>query len=66
MKQREQLPVISENKKLIGVQRTRVDGSLDQNIETIKGKLMFCNNTKRKAQMQAVIDVAEELKKVLF
>jgi len=36
--QREQLPVISENKKLIGMQRTRVDGSLDQNIETIKGE----------------------------
>ena len=64
MKQREQLPVISENKKVIGMQRTRVDGSLDQNIETIKGELMFCNNNKRKAQMQAVIiiDVAEELK----
>ena len=60
------MPVISENKKLIGVQRTRVDGSLDQNIETIKGKLMFCNNNIRKAQMQAVIDVAEELKKVFF
>ena len=64
-KQREQLTVISEYKKLIGMQRTRVDGSLDQNIETIKGKLMFCNNNKRKAQMQAVIiiDVVEELKK---
>ena len=60
------MPVISENKKLIGMQRTRDDGSLDQNIETIKGKLMFCKNTKRKAQMQAVIDVAEELKKVFF
>ena len=60
------MPVISENKKLIGVQRTRVDGSLDQNIETIKGKLMFCNNNIRKAQMQAVIDVAKELKKVFF
>ena len=62
-KQREQLPVIIENKKLIGMQRTRVDGSLDQNIETIRGELMFCKSNKRKAQLQAVIDVAEELKK---
>ena len=61
-RQREQLPVISETKKLIGKQRTRVDGSLDQNIETMKGKLLLCKNNKRKAELQAIIDVADELK----
>lgn len=61
-RQREQLPVVSEANKLIGMQRSRVNGSLDQNIETIKGELMLCKNNKRKAELQAIIDVADELK----
>ena len=39
---------------------------LDQNIETIKGELMFYKSNKRKGQLPAVIDVAEELNKVFF
>ena len=46
------------------MQRNRVDGSLDQNIENIKVELTFCKNKKRKAELEALIDVAEELKKM--
>ena len=43
-RQREQLPVTRDEIKLVGMQRNRVDGSLEQNISIINKELMCCKN----------------------
>lgn len=60
---REQLPVTRDEIKLVGMQRNRVDGSLEQNISIINKELMCCKNRTRKAELQAVVGVGEELQK---
>lgn len=65
-RQREQLPVTRDEIKLVGMQRNRVDGSLEQNISIINKELMCCKNRTRKAELQAVVGVGEELQKSIL
>lgn len=48
------------------MQRNRVDGSLEQNISIINKELMCCKNRTRKAELQAVVGVGEELQKSIL
>ena len=48
------------------MQRSTVDGPLEQDIDIIKRELMSCKNRTRKAELQAVVDVGEELKKSIL
>ena len=62
-KRRQELPVLYEDSKLIGLQRSIVEGSLEQNIESIKKEVNSCTNKTRCAELWAVVDVAMELQK---
>lgn len=65
-KQRQELPVLCEDTKLIGLQRCTVEGSLEQNIESIKKEINSCTNKTRHAELWAVVDVAMELQKSIL
>ena len=62
-KRRQELPVLYEDSKLIGLQRSIVEGSLEQKIESIKKEVNSCTNKTRCAELWAVVDVAMELQK---
>ena len=70
-KRRQELPVLCE---LIGLQRTywfqlqrsTVEGSLEQNIECIKKEVNSCTNKTRYAERWAVVDVPWNYKIVYF
>ena len=64
-RQHEQLPNKHET-KVVGMQRSRVDGSLEQNINIINRELMCCKYRTRKAELQAVVDVGKELQKSIL
>ena len=63
IRQREQLPVTQDETKLVGMQRSRVDEPLGQNIDVIKRELICCKNGTRKAEPWAMADVREKLLK---
>ena len=65
-KRRQELPVLHGDSKLIGLQRSTVEGSLQQNIESIKKEVNSCTNKTRHAELWAVIDVAMELQKSIL
>lgn len=65
-KRRQELPVLYEDSKLIGLQRSTVEGSLEQNIESIKKEVNYCTNKTRYAELLAVVDVAMELQKSIL
>jgi len=65
-KRRQELPVLHENSKLIGLQRSTVEGSLQQNIESIKKEVNSCTNKTRYAELWAVVDVTMELQKSIL
>ena len=65
-KRRQELPVLYEDSKLIGLQRSTVEGSLEQNIESIKKEVNSCTNKTRYAEVLAVVDVAMELQKSIL
>ena len=65
-KRRQQLPVVRDNTKLIGLQRRKVEGSLEQNLESIKKEIKSCTNKTRHAELCAVADVAMELQKSIL
>ena len=62
----QQLPVVRDNTKLIGLQRSKVEGSLEQNLESIKKEIKSCTNKTRHAELCAVADVAMELQKSIL
>lgn len=65
-KRRQELPVLCEDSKLIGLQRSTVEGSLIQNKESVKKKVHSCKNKTRYAELWAVVDVAMELQKSIL
>ena len=65
-KRRQELPVLCEDTELIGLQRSTVEGSLEQNIERIKKEVNSCTNKTRYAELWAVVDVAMELQKSIL
>ena len=62
-KRRQELLVLCHDTKLIGLRRSTVDGSLEENIETIKTQIDSCTNKTRYAELWTVVDVAMELQK---
>ena len=64
---RAQLPVIQKyGTKTIGMQRSRVEESLEDNIEDIKREILTCNNRTRRAELLATVDVGRELQKSII
>ena len=63
---RAQLPVIRNETKTIGMQRSRVEESLEDNIEDIKREILTCNNRTRRAELLATVDVGRELQKSII
>lgn len=63
-RQREQQPVIrDEKKKNISMQRSRVEGSLEENIRDIERELLTCKNLSRRAERLATVDIGRELQR---
>lgn len=48
------------------MQRSRVDGPLEQNIDVIKRELICCKNRTKKAELRAIVDVGHELQKSIL
>ena len=65
-KRRTQLPVIQNKTKAIGIQRSRVEGSLEDNIKDINREILTCNNRTRRAELLATADVGRELQKSIL
>lgn len=51
---------------MIGMQRSRVEESLEDNIEDIKREILTCNNRTRRAELLATVDVGRELQKSII
>ena len=62
-RQREQQPVIRDETKDIGMQWSRVKGSLEENIRDIERELLTCKNLRRRAERLATVDVGRELQR---
>ena len=65
-KRREELPLVRDNTKLIGLRRSKVEGSVEQNLESIEKEIKTCTNKTRLAELWAVFDVAIELQKTIL
>lgn len=65
-KRRSQLPVIRNETKAIGIQWSRVEGSLEDNIKDINREILICNNRTRRAELLATADVGRELQKSIL
>ena len=48
------------------MQRSRVEESLEDNIEDIKQEILTCNKTTRRAELLATVDVERELQKSII
>lgn len=62
-RQREQQPVIRDETKNIGMQRSRVEGSLEENIRDTERELLTCKNLSRRAERLATVDIGRELQR---
>ena len=65
-KRRTQLPIIRNETKAIGIQQSRVEGSLEDNIKDINGEILTLSNRTRKAELLATVDVGRELQKSIL
>jgi len=64
---RARLPVIQKYEtKTIGMQGSRVEESLEDNIEDIKREILTCNNRTRRAELLATVDFRRELQKSII
>lgn len=61
-----QLPVIRNETKMIGMQQSRVEESLEDNIKDIEREILTCNNRTRRAELLATVDVGRELQKSII
>lgn len=57
---------ISDNNNIVGLQRSNIEGTLDENKESIKNQIKECKDQAKRAQLLGVAEAAKELKKVLF
>lgn len=61
---RAELPSLQgQNKERIGIQRSKVDGTLQENIESIKNELHTCKDKTKRAELMGAIEVAKEVQK---
>ena len=63
---RMETPSISDNNNVVGLQRSNVEGTLDENKESIENQIKECKDQAKRVQLLAVAEVAKELKKVLL
>lgn len=59
-------PSISDNNNLVGLQRSNIEGTLDENKESIENQIKECKDQAKHARLLGVAEVAKELKKVLL
>ena len=61
---RAELPTLQgENKEVIGLQRSKVDGTLQENVESIENELNICKDETKRAELVGAMEVAKEIKK---
>ena len=65
---RAELPSLQgPNKEMIALQRSKLDGTLLENIETIENEMKICKDETERAELIGVMDVAKEIpKKILI
>ena len=59
-------PVLRNENNNIGMQRGKMEGTLDQNIESIEKQIKECRDEAKRVQLLAIAEVAKELKKVIL
>ena len=52
-----------ENKEVIALQRSKVDGTLQENVESIENELNICKDETKRAELVGAMEVAKEIKK---
>ena len=61
---RAELPTLQgENKEVIALQRSKVDGTLQENVESIENELNICKDETKRAELVGAMEVAKEIKK---
>lgn len=63
---RMETPSISDNNNIVGLQRSNVEGTLDENKESIENQIKECKDQAKRAQLLGVAEVAKELEKLLL
>ena len=59
-------PSISDNNNIVSLQRSNVEGTLDENKESIENRIKECKDQAKHERLLGVAEVAKELKKVLL
>lgn len=59
-------PVLRNGNDIIGMQRSKVEGNLNQNKESIEKQIEECKYETKRAQLLGIAEVAKELKKVVL
>lgn len=59
-------PSISDNNNIVGLQRSNVEGTLDENKESIENRIKECKDQAKHERLLGVAEVAKELKGVLL
>ena len=61
---RAELPTLQgENKEVIALQRSKVDGTLQENVESIENELNIGKDETKRAELVGAMEVAKEIKK---
>ena len=65
-KRRTEKPALIIKNDIIGLQRSHVEGNLENNKESIENKIKRCKDQSKRVQLLGVAEVAKELQKVLL
>lgn len=59
-------PASFDKTAIVGLQRSSIEGNLEENIESIENNIKQCKDQSKRAQLLGVAEVAKELQKVLL
>ena len=65
-KRRVEKPPLFDRTGIVGLQRSSIEGNLEENKASIEKKIKQCNDQSKRAQLLGVAEVAKELQKVLL
>ena len=65
-KRRVEKPALFDKSGIVGLQRSSIEGNLEENKESIEDKIKHCKDQSKRAQLLGVAEVAKELQKVLL
>jgi len=63
---RAEMPALQERSKVIALQRSKVDGTLKENIASIQQHLNTSKDKTKRAELMGAVEVAKKFKKIYF